>query len=235
MSESAELNDLELDLGDLDELDELEAALAEDIKEASNALSETLAPSTTKEVEKDDSTSLKENPVLKQGDLDEIEMMENARPGYGDSGFVQQMMKDAKIVDASFEEACRSQAGLFAFYAEQSRIASKKELDLKLRIETQEGIAYEKLRNKYEKEGKKITEKALDQELSRDPELIKLRMRYNEVKTDAQMLRDFLEALRQKRDMLVHIGLSRRDEKRGELRIQEKVEEYLAKSRSASA
>ncbi|WP_026610764.1 hypothetical protein [Methylocaldum szegediense] len=232
MSESSELNDLELDLGDLDEL---EAALAEDIKEASNALSETLALSTTKEVEKDDSTSLKEDSVLKQGDLDEIEMMENARPGYGDSGFVQQMMKDAKIADASFEEACRSQAGLFAFYAEQSRIASKKELDLKLRIETQEGIAYEKLRNKYEKEGKKITEKALDQELSRDPELIKLRMRYNEVKTDAQMLRDFLEALRQKRDMLVHIGLSRRDEKRGELRIQEKVEEYLAKSRSASA
>lgn len=232
MSESVELNDLELDLGDLDEL---EAALAEDIKEASNALSETLALSTTKEVEKDDSTSLKEDSVLKQGDLDEIEMMENARPGYGDSGFVQQMMKDAKIADASFEEACRSQAGLFAFYAEQSRIASKKELDLKLRIETQEGIAYEKLRNKYEKEGKKITEKALDQELSRDPELIKLRMRHNEVKTDAQMLRDFLEALRQKRDMLVHIGLSRRDEKRGELRIQEKVEEYLAKSRSASA
>lgn len=232
MSESAELNDLELDLGDLDEL---EAALEEDIKEASNALSEMLAPSTTKEVEKDDSTSLKEDSVLKQEDLDEIEMMENARPGYGDSGFVQQMMKDAKIADASFEEACRSQAGLFAFYAEQSRIASKKELDLKLRIETQEGIAYEKLRNKYEKEGKKITEKALDQELSRDPELIKLRMRYNEVKTDAQMLRDFLEALRQKRDMLVHIGLSRRDEKRGELRIQEKVEEYLAKSRSASA
>jgi hypothetical protein len=230
MSQDVELDDLELDLGDLDEL---EAALAEDTKEASAALSETLTPSVAEEPEKDDSALSEESLFLEREDLDEIKAMENARPNYGDPGFAQQMMKDAKIIDAGFDDACRNQAALFAFYAEQSRVASKKELDLKLRIETQEGIAYEKLRNKYEGEGKKVTEKALDQELSRDPDLIKLRMRYNEVKTDAQMLRDFMEAMKQKRDMLIHLGLNRRDEKKGELRIHEKVDEYLAKFRSA--
>ena len=141
-----------------------------------------------------------------------------------ESGFSDQVMEDVSFTQENINEAYIKQASLFAFYAEQSRMASKKMDNYKLRIGVIEAELDKELRDDAAKSGTKITENAIEQAISRDEKYTKAVMAYNDAKATAQMLRDVLDALKQKKDCLIQVGLTMRDEFKAQMRLTDDVE-----------
>jgi hypothetical protein len=133
---------------------------------------------------------------------------------FGDEGFSEQMMKDVAFSPEDLDSAYINQASLYAYYAEQSRIATKKMDNFKLRIDAVEAELDKQIRNEAAESGTKITEKAIEQNILRDEKYVKAVMSYNDAKAVSQMLRDILDAFKQRKDMLIQVGLTRRDELR---------------------
>ncbi|MGZ8172960.1 MAG: hypothetical protein ACXWT0_03855 [Methylobacter sp.] len=127
-------------------------------------------------------------------------------------GFSEQMLADVAFSPEDLDSAFIEQASLFAYYAEQSRVASKKLDNLKLRIGVIEAQLDKGIRDEAALSGSKLTEKAIEHGITRDDKYLKAVMAYNDAKATAQMLRDILESFKQRKDMLIHIGLTRRDE-----------------------
>lgn len=151
-----------------------------------------------------------------------------------EEGFSTQMLKDVEFSPENLDSAYVEQASLFAYYAEQSRLASKKMDNFKLRINTIEAELDKECRDVAITSGVKITEKAIEQSVTRDEKYIKSVMAYNDAKATHQMLRDILEAFKQRKDMLIQIGLTRRDElKAGSLRVNENSQDELKARRDS--
>jgi hypothetical protein len=131
-----------------------------------------------------------------------------------EAGFSAQIMQDVSFTEALINEAFVSQAALFAYYADQSRVATKTADNLKMRIDMVASSLDEAIRNKAATDGAKITEKLVEQAICRDDKYIKAVEEYNNAKSTAQMLRDTLEALKMKKDMLIQVGTNIREEKR---------------------
>lgn len=134
----------------------------------------------------------------------------------GQEGFSEQMLKDVQFSPENLDGAMIEQPGLFAYYAEQSRLAAKKEANLKLKLEMIESEIDKELRDEAAVSGTKITEKMIEQAISRDERYVKAKMSHNDAKATDQMLRDILEAFKQRRDMMIQVGLTRRDEMRSQ-------------------
>lgn len=147
-------------------------------------------------------------------------------------GFSEQMLQDISFKPENLDQAYTDQASLFAFYAEQSRQASKKADNFKLRVEVIESKLDKEIRNAAAAAGTKVTEKAIEQEIAGSEEYGNAVMAYNDAKATAQMLRDTLDAFKQRKDMLVQFGLSRRDEmKMSSFRINEEARSDSMKTR----
>lgn len=129
-----------------------------------------------------------------------------------EEGFAEQLMADVAINPNDLDSAYIEQASLFAFYAEQSRLASKKMDNFKLRIDAVEAELDKQFRDEAVGSGSKVTEKAIEQAIGRDPKYVKAVMSYNDAKATAQMLRDVLDAFKNRKDMLICIGNDRRSE-----------------------
>jgi predicted CoA-binding protein len=67
--------------------------------------------------------------------------------------------------------------------------------------------------------GSKITEKSVEAEVKLHPEYIKVVVAYNEADAMLDMIKAALEAFKQRRDMLIQLGASQREEMKGELRM----------------
>lgn len=148
-----------------------------------------------------------------------------------EAGFAEQMLYDVQFTAERINEAYINQSSLFCYYAEQSRLASKKADNFKLRIDTVEAELDKELRDEAALTKIKITEKAIEQAIARSERYMKAVMAYNDAKASAQMLRDVLEAFKQRRDMLVQVGLTMRDEQKASMRLssyeeQQKKEKY---------
>lgn len=153
-----------------------------------------------------------------------------------EEGFSEQLLADVKFEPENLDKACIEQASLFAYYAEQSRLASKKMDNFKLRIATVEAELDKDARDAAAASGTKITEKAIEQGISRNEKYVKCVMAYNDAKATHQLLRDILDSFKQRKDMLVQIGLTRRDElKAGGLVIRENNAQDSLKARREEA
>lgn len=149
----------------------------------------------------------------------------------GEEGFSEQMLKDVQFSPEDLDAAMIEQPGLFAYYAEQSRIAAKKEANLKLKLEIVESEIDKEIRDVAASEGTKVTEKLIEQQVVRDERYIKAKMAHNDAKATDQLLRDILESFKQRRDMLIQVGLTRRDEMRSQTSV--KTEDELKARREA--
>lgn len=158
------------------------------------------------------SEELNDEEAIAIADLD-------ARRDVGDEGFNEQMMRDVTFSPEDIDTAMIDQAGLFAFYADQSRIASKRADNLKLKLSIVEAEVDKEIRDQVAADGKKITEKAIDKEILRHVKYIKAAMAYNDAKSVAQMIRDVLESFKQRKDMLIQIGVAKREERQGVTRV----------------
>lgn len=139
-----------------------------------------------------------------------------------------QLKEDLSINPADLNEAMIKQAALFAHYAVLSSRASRQADHMKQRAEIIQSKVDKELRDAAADEGKKITEAALGKEIVRDPRVVQAQKMVNEARMIAELAKNALEAFKQRRDMLVQIGLMQREEMKGELTISMKKEREAA-------
>lgn len=149
-------------------------------------------------------------------------MSDNAKPAapasrvkqYIDAG---QMRIDTGYNPVDIEEAMDRQSGLFAYYAELHAKSMQQEADLKLRLEVIEAKTYMRYRDQAAETGAKTTEALLGHQVTMDPLVIRAKKELNEAKAVATLAKDTLEALKQRRDMLIQRGVGMREERKGEV------------------
>lgn len=153
-----------------------------------------------------------------------------------DEGFVEQMLQDVQFSPEDLDNAYIEQASLYAYYAHQSMLASRRADNAKLFLNATEAGIDKNIRNDAATEGKKLTEKMIEQEVSRAPVYVSAVKKYNDAKALAQMLRDILDAFKNRKDCLIQYGLSRREEFRSQgLSISAPTEDELTARRQAAA
>jgi hypothetical protein len=130
---------------------------------------------------------------------------------------------DVTFSDLDLTGAMMKQASLFAYYAAQSARANHQVQKFKLLLDVQESKLDKEIREAaLEDGGKKITEAMIEKEIKRDARYVKARMNLLEAQQIADLAKDTLEALKQRRDMLVQIGVTMREERKGELYLKGK-------------
>jgi uncharacterized protein YggU (UPF0235/DUF167 family) len=137
-----------------------------------------------------------------------------------------ELMKDTDINPADLDEEMRRQSGLFSHYA---AVCAKAQLTMdnrKLKRDvTVAKIAHEIRDMAAEDGGKylgvKLTEKTVEGAINLDVRWVQAQKDYNQSKSDFELFKGALEALKQKRDMLIQLGVNAREEYKGEMRIKE--------------
>lgn len=129
-----------------------------------------------------------------------------------------QFEKDV-VIGSDLNISFRDQASLFAHYAALHRQALEQLAQKKLAVEVRHSVIYKEIREESEKDGKKITENALDAAISANKDYIALRMELIKAEGIANLAKNALEAFSQRKDMLVQLGADARQEAMGELRM----------------
>ena len=127
------------------------------------------------------------------------------------------LRRDLAINDADLDSAMTEQAGLYGFYSMQYAKAQFEADQAKIRAEVAKARAHKDVRSRLISKGAKFSEALLEAEVTLHPEYqdaLELSAKY---RMRAEMLRQSLEALKQRRDMLVQKGKSRLEELRGEV------------------
>jgi hypothetical protein len=136
-------------------------------------------------------------------------------------------------IDENLDKAYKEQAATFAYYATkafeaQRQAAAKKlmmsiteaKLDRKLREDAIHAAAEGEESDAKLKAGKgKLTEKQIEQAIARDPAYVAAQIAFNDASAVASMCNNALEALRQRRDMIIGLGASAREEMKGALAL----------------
>lgn len=149
-----------------------------------------------------------------------------------ETGFAEQILADLAFVPENLDESMMNHAALIAYYAEESRLASKKKDNFKLKIETTKAQLDEEIRTSA---ASKLTESAIDAAIVRSPSYVNVVQSYNAAKATDQMLRDVLEAFKQRSMMLVQFGSNRRAEFNATgMKINENSQESLKARREAA-
>lgn len=131
----------------------------------------------------------------------------------------EQVKKDTSFSDTDLDTPMMQQASLFAHYSHLAALAAKQVDDLKLRQSIVESKLDKELRDEAAASGTKITESQLGKDIMRKREFVEVSMMVNEAKMIEGLIKGACEALRQKRDMLIQIGVGRREEMKGDLVI----------------
>jgi hypothetical protein len=130
-----------------------------------------------------------------------------------------QLRRDVAINENDLSSAMSTQASLFTYYSELNVRAKRQVNNLELLVEIAEGKAAKKLREQAVSLGEKPVQARIDKEVLIDSSVIQAKRALNEAKHVASLCQAAVDALRQRRDMLVQMGNDRREDKKGELRI----------------
>ena len=146
-----------------------------------------------------------------------------------------QLQKDLAFSDVNLGDAMMNQAGMFAHYAVLSAQALERFEKAKMITEITESKASQRLREEMLAEGGKVVEKKVESELGQQKDVMKARKAQVEAKAMSDLARNALEAFKQRRDMLVQVGVSMREELKGEARVAAKVAERQARREGVEA
>lgn len=151
------------------------------------------------------------------------------------SGFtVEQLRIDLSIDEHNLDSAMTEQASLYGYYSVLYAKAQMEADHAKNRADVAKARAYKDIRSRLISKGAKFSEALLEAEVMVHEgyqDALDLAAKY---KMQAEMLRQALEALKQRRDMLVQKGKSSLEERRGELFLKGKsttLEERKASAR----
>lgn len=133
----------------------------------------------------------------------------------------EKLRNDTSFSDTDLTTPMMEQAALYAYYAHQAALAGKQVDDVKLTLELMSSKIDKEIRDKAAVDGEKLTEAKIDKMIHRDARYVRLQQKLNEAKMVESLTKSSLEALKQRRDMLVQIGVTMREEMKGELRLRE--------------
>lgn len=131
----------------------------------------------------------------------------------------EQLRLDLRFSTADLTTAMMNQASLATHYGLIAARAARQVNDLELALEVAEGKVYRKLRDEATAAGVKPVVADLTKAVALDPRIIALQKAINEAKQVESQSKTAVEAFRQRRDMLVQVGLLSREEMKGEVSI----------------
>lgn len=141
--------------------------------------------------------------------------------------------EDTRFSEATLSEELERQASLIAHYGVALGKAQHQSDRFKHRLEIKTAQVAKRMRDEANDEGRKITEKQIELDLSLSPTVIKARANYNEAKAVHETLKVALEALRHKRDAMIQAGVTRRLEVEMQTRISGRVDDAESRDRDA--
>lgn len=130
-----------------------------------------------------------------------------------------QLMQDVSINDTDLTDAMINHASLFAHYAVLNSQAQGRVDKLKLMLDLKTAKLDQSVREEMQASGVKITESAVDQNIRRNADYVRAVNALNEAKENATLTHSALDAFRQRRDMLVQLGVAAREEAKGQVRV----------------
>lgn len=146
----------------------------------------------------------------------------------------EQMAKDTAINPADLNTSMIQQASLFAHYSALFSRAQRQYDTFKQIAEITDAKLAKSVRDQMAEEGEKITEKAIEQKIARSAAHVQGQKNVNICREQMELAKQTLEALKQKRDMLVQLGVQAREELKGELRIKEVSAQEEARQQTRS-
>lgn len=149
-----------------------------------------------------------------------------------------QLRKDLSINEVDLDGEMTQQASLYGYYASLYAMAQLKADKAKTRVDVVRGKCYRLHRNRIISKGDKPTEPQIEAAVLIDETYISAQDLYAERRMQAQFAKDAMEALKHKRDMLVQMGVARREELKGETFIKKKEresEELRERARAATS
>lgn len=132
---------------------------------------------------------------------------------------VTKISEDVSIRSTELNACFTEQASLFVHYARLCAEAAAQVSAKKLLIETTRAKLDKAIRETAAKDGRKITENAIDQEIALDTNYIKAKMEIIEAEAEEAGVRAVVEGMRHRKDMLIQLGADAREEMKGELRM----------------
>lgn len=162
--------------------------------------------------------------AAEQSELEDSELEESADEEVtrserrSDEGFsVEQLRKDLSISDADIDGAMTEQAGLYGYYSSLYAHAQYKADVAENRAKVAKARAYKDVRSRLIAKGAKFSEALLEAEVMLHPDYHDALEMAAKYQMKAELCKQALEALRQRRDMLVQKGKSRLEELKGDL------------------
>jgi len=119
---------------------------------------------------------------------------------------------DVKIDMNNLQEEFVNQPIIFAEYGMEYALAESKEKQAKAELEATMADLYLQIRNHKIESGEKFTEGLLDAEIKKHPQYYEATQKYIKAQTNKQVAKVKVEALMQRRDMLLQLGAISRAE-----------------------
>jgi uncharacterized protein YndB with AHSA1/START domain len=120
--------------------------------------------------------------------------------------------KDVIIDQDNLADSFCNQASIFADYAMLFAQAEEREKRAKLKVEEVEADALLQVKADFDKQGTKVTNGILEATVTLRPEVKKAKREYVKAQGNKVQIKLMLEALTQKKDMLIQLGAAQRAE-----------------------
>jgi hypothetical protein len=134
-------------------------------------------------------------------------------------------IKDIRVTEETLDSCMYEQSGLRAYYGTLAARAEAQHDRLKARFEVVEATLYDHHRKELVASGEKVTEKMVENAVKLDSRWFKAKNTVIEAGTIASINKQNVEALKDRRDMIIQLGADRRDEYKGAARVLEKQSE----------
>lgn len=129
------------------------------------------------------------------------------------------LRQDIAVSDVDLTSAMMTQASMFSHYAVLLSDASLQVDQFKLLLDNTEAAVYRQIRENKVAAGQKPTESQVNAEVVRHERVIEARKALNEAKRIEQIAKGAVEAFRHRRDMIIQMGFTQREEMKGQTRI----------------
>lgn len=132
---------------------------------------------------------------------------------------VGQFRKDISVSETNLDNCMMEQAGLIAYYIEKAARAEAQAQRTKVQVEIGEAKLFDQHRKALAATAEKVTEKMVESAVRLDPKYGAIQNRLIEAESRAAIAKGCVEALKQRRDMIIQLGADRREEGKGAVRI----------------
>ena len=132
---------------------------------------------------------------------------------------VDQLVDDTTLNEVDLNDAFLKQASLAAFYGVMASRASGQASNMKLTRDAVTAKVSKNYRDSAADAGAKLTENSLSEKVATDPRVIEVIKAYNRAVEIEGEVKAVVEAMKQRKDMVVQLGSSERDNAKGEVRM----------------